>query len=264
MATHGSSAGPLEEHPAARRLVDGEHRATAWVFALVAGLVVGTCYLELNHVEVGPMSGNAVASATRFSTETSATRWARVCAITAFVLGVAIGIVIVEECARRNVRRVLTFMVLVEAALIMAFVAWGVANARRGTLNPSSRWQLDAFVALPAVALGIQTAALRRISGQTVRTVYISGMLTRSAEEAVRYAYWRRDRKQQPEHPWRNEPSAARIALLAGIIAAYVIGALAAGWLNPRWHLWTLTLPIALLLIVAAFDTSLDLPRPAR
>lgn len=264
MAMHGSSVGRRERDQAARRPAEAAHRATAWTLAVVAGLVVGVCYLEFNHVEVGPMSGNSVASATHFSGETSAIRWARVCAIAAFVVGVAVGIVIVEECARRNVRRVLTLMVLVEAALIVAFVAWGVGHTRQGTLDPSSSWQLDAFIALPAAALGIQTAALRRVAGQTARTVYITGMLTRSAEEAVRYVYWRRDRNVEREHPWRNEPSVARIALLTGILGAYAVGALVAGWLNPRWHLWTLTLPIALLLIVAAFDTSLDLPPPPR
>jgi uncharacterized membrane protein YoaK (UPF0700 family) len=236
-----------------------EHGGVAWTLALVAGLVIGLSYLEFNHVEVGPMTGNTVATATRANSATI-----RLCAIGGFVTGVAIGIVIVEECARRNIQRVLALMLLVEAALLVAFVAWGANNSHQEMLNPSSHWELSAVVALPALAMGMQTAALRRVGGQTARTVYITGMLTRSAEEAVRYAYWRRDRNQGRAHPWRNEPSVGRIVLLVGIIAAYVAGAVLAGWLNQHWHIWTLAIPIGLLAVLAVLDAALDLTPPAR
>ncbi len=250
MGTHGSSAG-LREHG----------RATAWALALTAGCVVAFCYLQLGRVEVGPMSGNTVATATRSTADTSSMR---VCAIAAFVVGVAAGIVIVEECARRNVRRVLAIMLVVEIAFLVAFVAWGAGNLQHGTLHASSQWAFDAIVTLPAFAMGLQTAALRRIGGQTARTVFITGILTRSAEEAVRYAYWKGDREAGRERPWRNEPSAARLILLIGIVVAYVCGAVLAGWLNGHWHIWTMSVPLALLAVVAALDAALDVSAPAR
>jgi uncharacterized membrane protein YoaK (UPF0700 family) len=235
------------------------------VLAVAAGCIVAVCYSELSHVEVGPMTGNAIATGVSIGARGSNAMLTRAVAIVAFVLGVAAGVAVAEECSRHRVRRVLASTLGLELLLLAAFLWWVAASAGASRLNATSPWPLDGLVALPALAMGMQTAALRRVGGQTVRTVYVSGVVTRAAEEAVRYVYWRRDRRRgATQVPWHNEPTPRRIALLAGIFVMYAVGAIAGGWLDGEWHVWALVAPLALLAVVACADAAIDVGPPAR
>lgn len=242
-----------------------EYHAAVWALAIAAGFVVAVCYVELSRVEVGPQTGNTIATGVQLGQSGVAATFTHVVAVVAFFLGVTVGVVIAEECARHFFRRVLALTLVVELAPLVAFAIWGTHLSARSRLHTTSHWQLDALVALPALAMGLQTAALRRVGGQTSRTVYMTGNLSRWAEESVRYAYWSRDRKHgEREPPWRNEPSLRRIALLAGIVVAYAAGAILGGWLDDRWHLVALAVPLAALALVAIVDVALNADPPAR
>jgi uncharacterized membrane protein YoaK (UPF0700 family) len=236
-----------------------------WALAIAAGCIVSVCYTEFSRVEVGPMTGNTVATGVDLATNGTNASLTRAVAIAAFVVGVAAGIAIAEECARHAVKRVLASTVGAEIVLLVACTWWGSASSPRDRLHVTSHWQLDGLVALAALAMGLQTAALRRVGRQTVRTVYVTGVVTRAAEEAVRYAYWRRDRRQgATEAPWRNEPTLQRLALLAGIFSTYGAGTIAGGWLAREWHLRALVAPVVVLAIVVAVDTVVDAGPPSR
>jgi uncharacterized membrane protein YoaK (UPF0700 family) len=171
------------------------------------------------------------------------------------IVGFVVGIVIVEESARHRRHRALGFLLVFEVALLSAFMVWAGSALRAGVVQVRSRWELDALILLPWIALGLQTAAVRRAGGQTTRTVYVTGMLTRSTEEAVRLLHWRRDHaRDEVRLPWRNEPTMRRVALVGGLIFLYSAGALLGAWGNTRWPAWSLLVPIVSLVLVVTVD----------
>lgn len=83
----------------------------------------------------------------------------------------------------------------VEAALLSLFMIYGGEVIRGGETRANSTWEFYSLVALPAFAMGLQDAALRRVGGRTVRTTYVTGTLTNLGEDCVAYLYWLRDRR---------------------------------------------------------------------
>jgi uncharacterized membrane protein YoaK (UPF0700 family) len=248
-----------------RRRVLVEHEVAVWTLAASAGFVVAVSFELLAHVEVGPMTGNTVATANGLAAHGASADFTRAIAIVGFVLGVASGIVIAEETARHAVRRTMALMLGIEIVLLVAYMLWGASLYRDGGIRAGSHWLLDALVLLPSLALGLQTAALRRVRGQTARTTYISGVLTRTVEETVRLLYWRRDRRRgETAAPWHNEPSLARTLLLGGIFVAYVSGAVLGAFLRRPWQLYSLAVPIGALTVIAIIDVVVASGPPSR
>lgn len=232
-----------------------EHELAVWALAAAAGFVVAVSFDALFHVEVAPMTGNTVATGVQLGRHGVDASFVRAIPILAFVLGVAGGIVIAEETARHRVRRTLAITIAVEIVLLLPYMVWASSLYHRGAIRAGSHWVLDGLVVLPSVAMGFQTAALRRVRGQTARTTFMTGVLTRTAEESVRFLYWRRDRKRgETTAPWRNEPSLVRIALLGGIFVSYAAGTLLGVFLKTRWAMWSLAVPIGVLVAVVLAD----------
>jgi hypothetical protein len=74
------------------------------------------------------------------------------------------------------------------------FMICGEGVIRVGVTVANLAWELYPLVALPAFAMGLQNAALRRVGGRIVPTTYVTGMLTELAEAGVEDLYWLRDR----------------------------------------------------------------------
>lgn len=242
-----------------------EREIAVWALAAAAGFIVAVSFDALFHVEVAPMTGNTVATGVGLGTRGVEATFVRAIPILAFVLGVAGGVVIAEETARRRLRRTLAITIAVEIVLLVPFMVWAAQLYRDGAVRAGSHWVLDGVVVLPALALGFQTAALRRVRGQTARTTYVTGVLTRTAEESVRFLYWRRDVKHgETTAPWRNEPSLARIALLGGIFVSYAGGTILGAFLKTRWQMWSLAVPIGVLVLVVLADVVVASGPPSR
>ncbi len=242
-----------------------EREIAVWALAAAAGFVVAVSFEALFHVEVAPMTGNTIATGVQLGTRGVDASFVRAIPILAFVLGVAGGIVIAEETARHQVRRTLAITLAVEILLLVPYMVWASSLYRDGAVRAGSHWVLDGVVVLPSVAMGFQTAALRRVRGQTARTTYMSGVLTRAAEESVRFLYWRRDQKRgETTLPWHNEPSLVRIALLAGIFVAYAGGAILGAFLKTRWAMWSLAVPIGVLVTIVLADVAIASGPPSR
>jgi uncharacterized membrane protein YoaK (UPF0700 family) len=88
---------------------------------------------------------------------------------------------------------------------------------------------------LATVALGLQAAALTGIGGVTVRTTYVSGQLTRLAQESVRRLGGGGDRD-------------VRLGLIAGIWLCYVAGATLGSFGLDELSTWALAIPVTALL----------------
>lgn len=192
-------------------------RHLAVTLAAVAGFVDVVGYLTMHHLFTAHMTGNASKLGVVLGRGDVGAAAPLALAPLLFLAGVGAGTLLLDAASRRVV-------LLLQAALIAAFMLYaGLASA-----------DLYALEALATLALGLQAAALTEIGGRTVRTTYVSGMLTRFAQEAVRRLRGRGDREVQ-------------LRLVGAIWLAYVSGATFGGWAIRDLSTWALAIPLAVL-----------------
>ena len=229
------------------------------MLASVGGFVDAVGFLTLFHLFTAHMSGNSV----WFGSAIGLGEWRiglhHLFPIPLFVLGLIAGTVGVELARRRRLRAPFAPALLVEIALLAAFMALGSAYVVDGALRTETVPAFYGLAAIPAFAMGLQNATLRQIAGRTVHTTYVTGVLQSLSEDAVRYAFWLceyargaglgRALRASPAHP------ALRGAVVAGLIwIAYVAGAIGGGFASRRWALLALALPLALLTAAVVVD----------
>lgn len=239
-----------------------EQAGLAILLAWVAGFVDAVGYLTLFHVFTAHMSGNTIAAGVHLGQEDWSAAFHRAFPIPLFVAGVALGAALAEFLLRRGYRSVFSFGVSLEALLLGFFFAWGGEVFSAGGIRPEVGWHFYLLAALPALAMGVQNATIRRVGNTTVRTTYISGMVTNFAEEAVQFLFWLSDHflgrhgkgfgllvRLSP-----RQRSFNRLLLRAGIWTAYVVGAILAARTLQRWDLYCLLVPIGCLVVIGLCD----------
>lgn len=244
-------------------------RKKAWLallLACIAGSVDAIGYLTLLHLFTAHMSGNSAA----FSAHLGQGDWSRaifrLLPIPVFVVGVFAGAALGEIAMRRGVRSPMAAAFAVEAALLFAFMICGSSGFQQRTVEEQGTapltWKLSLLIALPAFAMGIQNATLRRVGGKTVRTTYVSGMLTNFAEESLAYIFWLHDRT--TGRSWSRMQKTMRVSLrqssfkyaafFGGIWCAFVLGAVSGGWLSLQWQIHALLFPLSGLALLILLD----------
>ncbi len=247
--------------------IDTEGSWLAVVLAWVGGVVDATGFLTLANLFTSHMSGNSAALGAYVGVGNGAEALRRLTPIPLFVLGVALGATVIELAARRGVRSSLSVALALEAILLLAFLVYGSSHLHAAAIHTTANWQFDALVALLAVPMGVQTAALQRVAGTDVHTTFITGMLTIFAKEVVAYLFWLYDRGQAENASATQgivpaRPSLFRALLVAGVWTAFVVGAAMGGAAILRWNLNALLAPIAVLVAVIALDVRSPLYTP--
>ena len=232
------------------------------LLAWVAGGVDAVGFLTLFHLFTAHMSGNSVAAGAYagIGQWTEAAR--RVFPIPVFMVGVALGAVLMETGTRRSWRTPQAWALLLEAALLTAFLLVGSRIMTGGSIRATPVWRFDLVAGLLPLAMGVQNAALRRVAGRSVRTTYITGMLTEGMEQAVTFLFWLRDRVRG-----RGLRRLARVLSVAsrqkswgglviplGIWLCYMAGAVLASVAEAHWQLKALLLPLSGLAVAVAAD----------
>jgi uncharacterized membrane protein YoaK (UPF0700 family) len=238
-----------------------ERAGLAIAMAMIAGCVDGVGYFVLSHLFTAHMSGNSVAFGGALGQGTWTEVLRRGFPIPLFIIGVGTGGAIIEIGFRRGHHRTMSLLLGMEVLLLTAFVLGARADLHGGVV-PSSGPAFYGLAAALTLAMGIQTAGLQRIGGKTVRTTYVTGMLTQFAEESVVFAFWLHDeraaRGQREIRRWislvRSRDPLNRAVLLAAIWTGYIAGAVTGGALDLRIHAWALTPAIAALVAVIAVD----------
>ena len=248
---------------------DTEGAWLAVVLAWVGGAVDAIGFLTLTNLFTSHMSGNSAALGAYLGVGQGAEALRRLTPIPLFVLGVAVGAAVIEIAVRRSVRPSLSVALTLEVILLLTFRVYGSSHLHAGVIQTAAGWQFGLLVALLAVPMGVQTAALQRVAGTTVHTTYITHMLTAFAKEAVAYLFWLHDHGLGenasaiqgivPAHP-----SLFRAALVAGVWTAFVVGAVMGGAAIVRWDLNALLAPVAVLVAVIALDLRSPLYIPPR
>jgi uncharacterized membrane protein YoaK (UPF0700 family) len=229
---------PSAEQPAGRP----DTRRLAVLLAWVAGGVDAIGYLALAHLFTAHMSGNTVALGASAGQGEGGEVLRRGVAISLFAVGIALGTAIGEVRRLRGGRHPTVAVFVAEMVLLAAFVVVGTQGARDSGSPPPDDWRFYVLVAFPTLAMGLQSATLRRIGELHVRTTYISGVLT-SLMEAVIHQVFR----------LRGEPG-ARVGVYASVWGGYLLGATLGGLGYARAGLLALVLPIAGLGVAAALD----------
>jgi uncharacterized membrane protein YoaK (UPF0700 family) len=207
------------------------------------------------------MSGNSVKFGVRLGAGAVAATAPAGIAVALFAFGVAAGTTAAELAARRGVRAVAAVVLGLQAALIAAFMLYGRTVVTGDAVHDHSLGGFYVLAALGVVSMGLQTSALRQLGGRTVRTTYVTGVLTELVQHATNVCFWLRDGRARDERRsflsgvlglGSRRDSLDRIALLGAIWLAYTAGGVTGSFADGRIHLWSLLVPLGALLAVIA------------
>jgi uncharacterized membrane protein YoaK (UPF0700 family) len=204
----------------------------AAVLALIAGYV--DAYTFLNYQVYGSfMSGNTTQTGLHAGQGGLAVAAYNFLPIPLFVAGVFSGALIWHSGLARASRWIF--------ALVAGLLALGLAAVAPGSLPG---WF---GIMVLSLAMGIMNTSVTRVGDQSVSLGYVSGTLNNLAQHLALAV------KGVPlthaEGP--RDTHLRRAGLLAGIWAAFVIGALLAGAATPNFAAWSLLLPIVILSVLA-------------
>jgi uncharacterized membrane protein YoaK (UPF0700 family) len=241
--------------------------AVAPALAGAAGFVDAVGFITLRGLFVAHMSGNSVRLGVDLGRGAVGAAAPAAVAVLSFVAGVAVGTVAAEVATRHAAASVAALVLAIETGLVAAFMAYGLATLHGGDVARRSLTPFYVLATLAVVAMGIQTAALRQLGGRTISTTYVTGVLTALTQEATNYVFWLRDGPRRDERRsflgrvlglGSRTDSRNRVLLLAAVWLAYAGGAILGGFCDEQVALWSLFVPLGVLLAVIV----LDLRRP--
>jgi uncharacterized membrane protein YoaK (UPF0700 family) len=221
-----------------------------------AGSVDAISFLALGRVFTANMTGNTVLLGLHLAQEQGAGALRALMALCGFGAGLAIGAVIVERGVDGGPwPRPVTRSLAVEAGILGAFAVGSYLTAVIREV-----WEGHALIALSAMAMGIQSAAVRRLDVPGIATTYVTGTLT----SAVTGLVARSASRAPAGAPTATAPGTSvwwrrvRLQLLALFI--YGFGALIAGLVHAGWPGLVSALPFVAVAAVAAAAPSPAVP----
>ena len=217
------------------------------MLSLAAGCVDAVGYLGLGQIFVANMTGNTVLFGLALGQGEGRAALRALVALGGFVVGVAVGAAIVgQERERETWPPAVTLALAVELVVLVSLaIGWYV-------LWPEPvGGVVYALIGLLALAMGVQSAAVRRLGVPGVATTYITGTLTSLTEAAIGRLRPAVSAAVTGEDEERQErPSARGLVLPADVWLAYGIGAIIVGIMALRWPSGALTVPVAVIAVV--------------
>ena len=225
------------------------------MLSLAAGCVDAVGFLGLGQIFVANMTGNTVLLGLALGQAKGLAALRALVALVGFVAGVAAGAAIVGPGRERSTWAPgVTAALTLELVVLVAFaVGWLLVGA-----EPAGR-AVYLLIVLPSLAMGVQSAAVRRLGIPGVATTYITGTLTDLTEGAIARlrpavsAAISDERGEESSE--RTAPSARGLVLPADVWLAYGIGAVIVGIIAVRWPSGVLSVPVAVLALVVATAT---------
>lgn len=212
----------------------GWKRGLAVVLAAVAGFVDVVGYLLLHHLFTAHMTGNTSKLGVALGHGDLSAAVPLAVMPFLFMAGAAAATLLVDIGHRWGA-------LALQAALVAGFMGYGSTVVRHGTVPGHTLTGFYPLAALATVSLGMQSAALTEVRGATVRTSYISGVLTNIAQSTVRRLAGRKAGHRQ-------------LRLLGFLCIAYLAGATLGSYTLGHLDVWCLAIPLGVLLTAAALD----------
>lgn len=227
----------------------------AILLAWVAGFVDSLGYLALDKVFTAHMSGNSAAVGAELGKGNFHEALIRGMVIPGFILGLVAGALAGGLARRIHARSQLAPACLLEITLLACFLV--LEPSPHGASSSAGNFGYFVLVWLLALAMGIQSATLRRAGGIRVHTTYISGMITNMTENGVVYIsrMWRRYfGRPQPGRAAQSKAAGPRAAVFGSIFFAFLIGGICGGFGQARWGSFALFAPMLALLALLLRD----------
>jgi uncharacterized membrane protein YoaK (UPF0700 family) len=218
----------------------------------VAGTVDAIGYLVLGHVFTANMTGNAVLLGLAFGQGQFQAAFRALLALGGFILGVAIGAILAHRAGTDvDQRRAFVGPVIVESLVLVAF-----ALVLHLPMIPRNQITLYVLIGLSAVAMGVQSAAVRRLNLPGIATTVLTGTITSLVAGLVRLLHITYV-SSPTEEPVVSVPGRSRhLRLQAGVFIVYVVAATVAGIFQHRVPLIVGLSPVVAIGLVLFFATS--------
>lgn len=234
--------------------------SVALMLTVAAGIVDVVGFLAVYHTFTAQMTGTTVHLGNWLVNHDWGGAAVAAAAIAAFVSASIVGRILIEMGSRRGMRSVASVTLAFEVLLLAVFIPLATWQTGGGRVHPASLVWAGALVAMLAGAMGLQTATLTRVGALTVHTTFVTGMLNKLAQLAAHlifhtYDLLRATLSEKKLVHRENQRQVLRNALfIFGLWFLYLVGAAAGSFLEWRWQLRSLFLPILLLLIGIAVD----------
>lgn len=207
------------------------------VLALTAGYV-DSFVLQKYMVFASFMSGNTTQTGLQAGQAQFAEAGQDLLPIPLFVAGVFVGTLLLHSGMRYQLRWLLGLV----AALLAVVITAAEAAALPGWFS----------VTMLSLAMGIMNTSVTQIGAQSVSLGYVTGTLNNLGQHLALAV------KRLPvpgaEGPW--DTHGRRAVLLGSIWTAFLVGALLAGIVTPRFADWSLVPPTVILLLLSAFSAA--------
>jgi len=155
----------------------------------------------------------------------------------------------VATAVLRRWRRLAGVMAAEAVLLLLAVAAWGVVRARPPHTLPESGAFL--VIALLGGAMGMQSAAVRRVGEQPLATTFITGNMTSLAVHVTGLLT-----AGAGGGSGHASTPPQGMSVLAAVWGSYLAGAIAGGAGDASWGFWCVVAPAAVLVVLAAWDLS--------
>jgi uncharacterized membrane protein YoaK (UPF0700 family) len=220
-----------------------------------AGSVDAISYVGLGHVFTAMMTGNTVLLGLALAQGEIRAALRSILALTGFAGGVFVGAIIVErESKPTDWPPPVTAALALETVILVIFSATYNLSA-----TPRAASVTYFLILLFALAMGIQSAAVRRLRAPGIATTYITGTITSLMVDLMGWVRWLGapppagkpatvgSIAAPPPIPWEQ-----RVGLLAAVVGLYCFGAFFGGVLEARSSPLVSLLPLTALLLVVA------------
>jgi len=251
---------PGATHPSASETALAHEQSwAAFLLAWVAAFSDAIGFLVLQQLGASFMSGNSMAMGVALGRLDWASVLQRGLPILAFFLGNMLGFLVLAQVRRLGIRSCFAVVFGLEAVFMLAFLVIGTHALEGGVIRPSASGIFSLCVVLLTLAMGLQTATVRRAGGQGVRTTFVTGVLSEWAQALTQYLSWWR--QQSTERQMRQvvresmqQASFRRLRLQSGIWGCYVTGAICGSALELHMALAALVFPLCVLAALIVID----------
>lgn len=231
----------------------------ALLLAWVAAFSDAIGFLVLQQLGASFMSGNSMTTGVALGRLDWPAALQRGLPILAFFLGNILGLLVLAQVRRWGIRSPFAVVFGLEAVCMLAFLLLGTHALQGGVIRPSPSGIFSLCVVLLTLAMGLQTATIRRASGQGVRTTFVTGLLSDWAQAMTQYLSWLRQRPaeqrlRQAVRESMQQASFRHLFLLGGIWGCYVVGAICGSALELHMSLTALVFPLCVLAVLIAID----------
>jgi uncharacterized membrane protein YoaK (UPF0700 family) len=251
---------PSATHPSdSATALAREQSWAALLLAWVAAFSDAIGFLVLQQLGASFMSGNSMAMGVALGRLDWASVLQRGLPILVFFLGNMLGYLVLTQVRRWGIRSPFAIVFGLEAVCMLAFLLLGSHALQGGVIRPSPSGTFYVCVVLLTLAMGLQTATVRRASGQGIRTTFVTGVLSDWAQALTQYLSWLR--QQSTERQMREivresmqQASFRHLRLLGGIWICYVVGAICGSALELYLALSALVFPLCVLAVLIVID----------